>query len=690
MPFLPTPVPLSDVVVDVTPPADRLNSVRRLCLAFALFAMVGISATLKFRGALPIGLRLDAAIAGVVLGALWFEGYRRRRFRAVLLPVEVAALLLFLHGMHDAAGVLATCYLGLQYRALFGSRRAVVVVAGGYIAAFVAGLAFVEPGWSFVTPVTAQQVAGLAFCAYLLSTLASALSTDRKGTRALEQSRDRYRLLFDNNPWSMCVFDPETLDILDVNEAAVRQYGYTKKEFRRLNLRDIRPVEDRAALPGRIARIRSGDRHATHLARHLKRDGTVFEVEITGEDIEFDGRVACLAVAVDVSERERTQLDLRESEQRFRSVAENLHEALVITDQRERITYANPQLAQVLGFKPGELLGRDFIELVAPDERAAVAARVSQRLSGVSERYETSMQRKDGSRISADISASPYRDAAGTIIGTLAVISDVTERKQLEDQLRQAHRLEAVGRLAGGIAHDFNNLLTVIKCHTELLVAENGHDPHTREALVEVDRAADRATVLTRQLLAFSRRQLLQPRRVVLTDVVARAEPLLRRLLRPGVELVTQHRGGSDPVWVDTLQLEHVLVVLVENAGDASEDRGRIVIDTQATDVSEHDALSSGLTVPPGAYAVLTVSDSGVGMDDDVLQYIFEPFFTTKGAARRTGMGLASVYGIVKQSAGFIDVNSEPGVGTTFRIFLPLATEHEGLPSRGPTALQTA
>jgi two-component system cell cycle sensor histidine kinase/response regulator CckA len=688
MSFVPTPN--SDVVVDTIPLIDRLNTFRRLCLAFAVFAVVGISATLKFRGPVPAGLRPDAAIAGVVLVALWIQGYRKRRFAPTWLPVEVAALLVFLHGMHDAAGVLATCYLGVQFRALYGSRRETTIVAASYVLAFLAGLASVAHGWAFATPVATVQAVGLSFCAYLVSSLAAAFSTDRRGTRALEQSRNRYRLLFDNNPWSMYVFDPETLNVLDVNEAAVRQYGYSKEEFRRLNLRDIRPGADRPGLAEKIASIRAGDGHSTHLVRHLDRHGRVFDVEVTGEDIEFDGRVACLAVAVDVSERERVQRALRDSEQRFRSVAENLHEALVITDPDHRISYANPRLAQVLGYAPDELLGRDFMEMVTREERGAVADRVRLRMSGVSERYETSLVRKDGTRIVADVSASPYRDAAGTIMGTLAVISDITERKALEDELRQAHRLESVGRLAGGIAHDFNNLLTVIKCHTELLVAENGHDQPTREALVEVDRAADRATTLTRQLLAFSRRQLLQPRRVVLSDVVSQAEPLLRRLLRAGVELEMQHGGASDPVWVDPLQLEHVLVVLVENACDAVESRGRIVIDTRATDVTENDVLTTGIAVPAGSYAVLTVSDTGAGMNEDVLRYIFEPFFTTKGAARRTGMGLASVYGIVKQSAGFIDVTSVPGVGTTFRIFLPLAAERERLPSRAASELQTA
>ena len=690
MPLTPTPSAPSDAIGSAVLPADRLNTFRRLCLAFASFAIVGIAATLRFRGNPPAGLSAATAIAGAALIAVWAFGYRRRRFEREWLPAELVALLVFLHGMHDYAGVLAACYLGLQYRSLYGATREVAITSAGYIASFLAGLGFVAHGWSFVTPVAVMQVVGLSFCAFLLSNLAAAFSSDRRGTRALEQSRNRYRLLFANNPLPMAVFDPETLEILDVNDAAIRQYGHPRDEFLRLNVRDLRPAEDRAAVAERIAQIRAAGDHTVTRSRHLKRDGTIFDVEVTGEDIDLDGRVATLAVAVDVSERRSAERALHESEQRFRSVAENLHEALVLTDPDHRITYANPRLEAVLGYAAGELLGLDFIVTVAEDERSALLERVRRRLAGVAERYETTLVRKDGTRLFVDVSASPYRNADGSIVGTLAVISDVTERKQLEDQLRSAHRLEAVGRLAGGVAHDFNNLLTVIKCHTELLVAEERHDARTREALEEVDRAADRATMLTRQLLAFSRRQLLQPRRVVLSDVVAQAEPLLRRRVQAGVQLVAQHGDRSDPVWVDPLQLEHVLVVLVENANDALPSGGKVVIDTRVVDVSERDTFTADAGVPPGEYAVLTVTDNGAGMEDDVLRYIFEPFFTTKGAARRTGLGLASVYGIVKQSAGFIDVNSVPGSGSTFRIYLPLASERERRPSRPTSKLQTA
>jgi signal transduction histidine kinase len=280
--------------------------------------------------------------------------------------------------------------------------------------------------------------------------------------------------------------------------------------------------------------------------------------------------------------------------------------------------------------------------------------------------------RKDGSRIYAEISASPYRDRSGTIIGTIGLISDVSERKHLEDLLRQAQRLEAVGQLAGGVAHDFNNLLTVVKCHTELLAADTRHDSDTRAALLEIDRAADRAAGLTRQLLAFSRRQLLQPKRVSLDEIVAQTAPLLHRVVGANVELVTRRYGESRPVFVDPLQLEHVLVVLIRNANDAMPDGGRVVIETTIVDLAYAAASQEG-SVPAGKYALLTVADSGHGMDSRTRARLFEPFFTTKEPGEGSGLGLASVYGIVKQSGGFIDVRSTPGIGTTFRIYLPLS-----------------
>jgi signal transduction histidine kinase len=305
------------------------------------------------------------------------------------------------------------------------------------------------------------------------------------------------------------------------------------------------------------------------------------------------------------------------------------------------------------------------------------------RLNGETELYETELIRKDGKRIFAEVSAGPYRDASGRIIGTLGAVSDISERHRLEDRLHHAMRMEAIGQLAGGVAHDFNNLLTVIKCHTELLLDELRKGDPTRDGVAEIARAAQRGATLTQQLLAFSRKQFLQPRRLALAAIVTEAVPMLRREVEVDVKLVTLADDPDVHVFADPLQLEQVLLTLVRNADEAMPRGGRITIETRALEL--HDKHLHGATqeMPGGRYALLSVSDTGVGMTPEVLARVFEPFFTTKGPGEGTGLGLASMYGIVRQSGGYVDVESIPNVGTVFRIYLPLATtgRNETLPS---------
>ena len=232
--------------------------------------------------------------------------------------------------------------------------------------------------------------------------------------------------------------------------------------------------------------------------------------------------------------------------------------------------------------------------------------------------------------------------------------------------------MEVVGQLAGGVAHDFNNLLTVIKCNTELLLADlDQHDPN-RESVSEIERSADRGAKLTQQLLAFSRRQLLQPRRIRLADVVTSCAPALRRLLQPNVALSMLHDDTTALVFADPLQLEHVMVALVRNANDALPNGGRIIIETRSLDVADEHTPVAGQDMPGGKYVMVSVSDTGVGMSGDVMARLFEPFSTTKGPGEGSGLGLASVYGVIRQSEGYVGVESAPAVGTTLRIYLPV------------------
>jgi signal transduction histidine kinase len=335
------------------------------------------------------------------------------------------------------------------------------------------------------------------------------------------------------------------------------------------------------------------------------------------------------------------------------------------------------------------VVGKNATDLLLPAaQRNVFRDRLKRRLAGEAELYEAEMLRKDGTRIFAEISASPYRDASGRIIGTLGAISDVSERKRLEDRLRQAMRMEAVGQLAGGVAHDFNNLLTVIKCHTELLLADLKKGPD-RESVAEIERAATRAASLTQQLLAYSRKQLLQPRRVVLGEVLAAIAPVLRRLVASSVELDLHTDESTGEVLADPLQLEYVLTTMTRNSNEAMPHGGRITIEASVMDLPNMEPSTNTQEMPSGRYAVISFDDTGVGMEPDVMAHVFEPFFTTKAPGEGSGLGLASVYGIVRQSGGFVDVESTPNVGTTFRIYLPLANTVR-TPTVSSPALQSA
>ncbi len=381
----------------------------------------------------------------------------------------------------------------------------------------------------------------------------------------------------------------------------------------------------------------------------------------------FPALVRGAALFEDLRLRQAAEATLRASEERYREIVETTSEGVVVLDGDGRIGYTNGRFAEMVGRPPSDLPGAPMLELVATADRSVAGQALSEVRDSGATHFEVGLHASGGRAVWARIALTARVGDAGEPIGALAMVADVTEQKSMEAQLHQAQKLEAVGQLAGGLAHDFNNLLTVIDGYAALLVAEA--DESTAGDLLMIRDAASRASALTRQLLTFSRAQTARPQVVDVTDLVAGVEVLLRRLIRENVDLVVPPAATPVLVRVDPGQLEQVLVNLAINARDAMPDGGVLTIGTDR--IVLDDGRAGELTVEPGDYVLITVTDTGCGMTAEVAARAFEPFFTTKGQGEGTGLGLSTVYGIVTRAGGQVRVESRPGAGSTFEVCLP-------------------
>jgi PAS domain S-box-containing protein len=405
----------------------------------------------------------------------------------------------------------------------------------------------------------------------------------------------------------------------------------------------------------------------------VRLDGRPLAVHVSAAPIAYAGQPAILVVLHDLTE-------LRRSAELLRSVLHNVADAIITIDERGVIDSANPAAERLFGYTAAELIGQN-VTILMPVSSHSEHARIADYLrSGVAELIgqgrEVECRRRDETTFPAELSVSEFQ--LNDTRHFTGIVRDVTARKRLEEQFRQSQKMEAIGRLAGGVAHDFNNLLTVILGFSDLLLNEPPAEPGQRESLEAIRAAGERAAALTKQLLAFGRKALIEPRIIDLNHTVEQIEKLLRRLIGEDIELCLHLDRTLPPVTVDPGQIEQVLMNLVVNARDAMPQGGRLTIETQAVrELGEPHAPHAD--VAPGEYAQLTVSDTGEGMTAEMQLRIFDPFYTTKEAGKGTGLGLAVVHGIVKQNGGHIEVQSQLGEGTAFRVLLPAA--QAGLPS---------
>jgi PAS domain S-box-containing protein len=409
------------------------------------------------------------------------------------------------------------------------------------------------------------------------------------------------------------------------------------------------------------------------------------ELETRVQERTAELAAANTALRAEIAERRQVERTRRESEERFRLLVEAVRDyALIMLDVDGRIISWNAGAERIYGYSLNDIVGQHVSWLYPADERSSGKPGLLLHMAAIEGRVEVEgwRVRRDGTRFWANAVVTAIRDEAGQPRGYAKVTRDITERRRLEEQLRQAQKMEAVGRLAGGIAHDFNNWLTVIVSYLELLLEDMALDSPLRRYAEDALEAADRAASLTRQLLAFSRRQVLQPQELDLNAVVAGMEPMLQRLMGEDVTLITSLDPTLGRITADPGQVEQVILNLAVNARDAMPRGGRLSLETANVELDDTYARRQ-LDVKAGSYVMLTVSDSGVGMDAKTLSHIFEPFFTTKEPGKGTGLGLSIVYGIVTQNGGHIEVDSEPGRGATFSIYFPRVQGHPPVGAQG-------
>ncbi len=489
-------------------------------------------------------------------------------------------------------------------------------------------------------------------------------------TRELRERDDQYRRIFESAEEGIWTLDDRDRTLV-VNPKMSQLLGYGPGEMVGRSPLDFVDEESRGIAMDRLASIHRGESARLEI-RLRRKDGGPFWAAVTASpSFDEDGRYrGALGFVTDLGDRREKE----EALHRLAALVDSSVDAIVTLDLEGNVMGWNRAAERLYGYSEQEALGRSIRFVAPPDRQVELDGILCRIRKGESTPiYETTRKHRDGHLLAVSVQVSPVRDSRGRLIAASAIVRDISPLQKLQNEFRQAQKMEAVGRLAGGVAHDFNNLLTVINGYSQMILGRLPQDDPIRADAEEILRAGERAGALTRQLLAFSRKQILDPQVLSLNPMIRDLGKMLRRLIGEDIQLSTVLDEGLGNVKVDLGQMEQVLMNLTVNARDAMPRGGRLVIETRNVAV-EKGLVGAAPAIPPGDYVLLSVTDTGVGMDKEVQSHLFEPFFTTKGIGKGTGLGLSTIYGIIRQSGGYLSVYSEVGKGSCFKIYLPNTT----------------
>jgi PAS domain S-box-containing protein len=507
---------------------------------------------------------------------------------------------------------------------------------------------------------------------------ARSYAAERAARDLAEKATARFARLSESGVVGTIVFDLNDGRVVDINDALLSMVGYSREDFSsgRVAWKSLTPPEWDEVDARAISQLATSGVAGLREKEFIRKDGRRVPV-VAGSAMLGDGSTECISFVLDLTERKEAERGRREAERRSQRIVESATVGMWMLDAERRTTFMNPRMADILGVRVADALVAPFSSFFPEEDHPMLDERWRERKAGVATAYEQRFRRADGTTGVLWIEASPLLDQTGACEGVIGIVTDITarrdmdlERLRLEEQLRQAQKMEAVGRLAGGVAHDFNNLLSVVLSYAELMLADLAPEDPTRTDVEEIKKAGERARDLTRQLLMFSRQQVMAPKVLDLNDVLLRMDKMLQRILGADVDLVSRPSRPLGRVRADPTSVEQVIMNLVVNARDAMPTGGKLTMET-ANVVLDEAYAEQHLGVKVGPHVMLAVTDTGTGMEKAVLARIFEPFFTTKGSGKGTGLGLSTVFGIVQQCGGSVWVYSEVGKGTVFKVYFP-------------------